>query len=148
MQTEESGPGMAEVVSYLEERASNISRYSDKLSEALREIDTYFEKVGPKVGIRFIDSEPFYEETNPNEGKISYYLMVAKDWGLYAKSNCEYIDSKLIAHASRAMKKAAVVRLPEFMKLYAEAARKTESEFEDVSKKATQIAAIMQAPED
>jgi len=84
---------------------------------------------------------------NPNEGKISYYLMVAKDWGLYAKSNCEYIDSKLIAYASRAMKKAAVVRLPEFMKLYAEAARKTESEFEDVSKKAAQIAAIMQAPE-
>jgi len=40
MQTEESGPGMAEVVSYLEERASNISRYSDKLSDALREIDT------------------------------------------------------------------------------------------------------------
>lgn len=143
MQTEESKAGMPELVSYISERSANIIRYSDKLSEALRKIDNYFEDIGPKAGVKFTDPEVFYSEFNPNEGKISYRLRVAKDWGLYAKSDCEYIDSILVTTASRDMKKAAIKRLPKFIQLYADALKSFEDEYEDVSEKAETIAAIL-----
>ncbi len=146
MSTERSTKaGMPELVTYISERAENIVRYSDKLSEALHKIDDYFEGVGPKAGIRFTDSAVFYDETNPNEGKISYRLRVTKDWGLYAASDCEYIDSILITSASRDMKKAAIKRLPEFMQLYADALKTFEEEYKEVSEKADAMAAILTA---
>lgn len=143
MQTEESKAGMPELVLYINERSANIVRYSDKLSEALNKIDDYFEEVGPKAGIKFTDPEVFHVEHNPNEGKISYRLRVTKDWGLYAYPDCEYMDTILIANASRVIKKAAIKRLPEFMQLYADALKGFEDEYEEVSEKAAQIAAIL-----
>ncbi len=144
MQTEESiKAGMPELVSYIAERSNNIVRYSDKLSEALTKIDKYFEIIGPKTGVKFTDPEVFYTENTPNEGKISYRLRVTKDWGLYASSDCEYIDSILIIRASRPMKKAAVIRLPKFIQAYADAIKKLECEYEEVSEKAAQIADIL-----
>jgi hypothetical protein len=135
--------GMPELVTYINERSANIVRYSDKLSEALIQIDKYFEAIGPKAGVKFTDSEDFYSENTQNEGKISYRLRVSKDWGLYAHSDCEYIDSINIRDASRAMKKAAIIRLPGFIQSYADALKKLELEYEDVSEKAAQIAAIL-----
>ncbi|HWQ19239.1 MAG TPA: hypothetical protein VN455_05620 [Methanotrichaceae archaeon] len=136
---------MPQLVQYINERSENIVRYSDKLSEALNKIDDYFEVIGPKAGIKFNDPENFFEESKEQIGKIIYRLSVRKDWGLYALSDCEYIDPVLIANASRAMKKAAVKRLPEFVALYAESLKKYEQEYEEISKKAAQMAVVLSA---
>lgn len=138
-----SQAGMPELVTYINERAANLVRYSDKLSEALNEIDDYFEEVGPKAGIKYNDPEPFYTEYKDQIGKIVWSLSIRKEWGLYAISDCEYINPELIANSSRAMKKAAIKRLPEFMQLYADALKEWEAEFEEISEKAAQVAAIL-----
>jgi hypothetical protein len=139
------GAGMPEIVSYMNERAANLVRYSDKLSEALNKIDDYFEEVGARAGIKFRDPEIFFEEYKDQIGKIKYKLLVNKEWGLYASADCEYIDSILIAEGSRAMKKAAIKRLPEFLRLYAESLEKFEKEYEDIAEKAAQMAEILHA---
>jgi len=133
------------IVSYMNERAANLVRYSDKLSEALNKIDDYFEEIGPKAGIKFTDHEVFFTEYKDQIGKIKYKLMVSKEWGLYASPDCEYIDSILIAEGSRPMKKEAIKRLPEFLRLYAESLEIFEKEYEDISEKAEKIAEILRA---
>jgi hypothetical protein len=144
--TTEIGAGMpTDIVSYINERAQNLVRYSDKLSENLNKIDDYFEEVGPKAGITFTDPEVFYSDFKDQIGKIKYQLSVRKEWGLWAVSDCEYVDSILIAEAPRAMKKAAIKGFPEFIRLYAESLKSFEDEYEDISEKAAQIAAILGA---
>lgn len=58
----EPGTAIAETIEYINERSQNLVRYSDKLSQAIRAIDKYIEVVGPQAGIKFTDSEIFYEE--------------------------------------------------------------------------------------
>jgi hypothetical protein len=134
-----------DIVSYINERAQNLVRYSDKLSESLIKIDDYFEEVGPKAGIKFSDPEVFFTDYKDQIGKIKYQLSVRKEWGLWAVSDCEYVDSVLIAEAPRAMKKSAIKRFPEFIKLYAESLKSFEEEYAEVSEKAAQIATILGA---
>ena len=136
--------GMSEIVSYLNERAENMVRYSDKLSESITKIDDYIEKIAPKIGIRFNYQEPFFTDTKEHVGKVEYILSIRKDWGLYAVPNCEYLDTIVICRdGSRAMKKAAVKALPAFLKRYAEIAEESEKEYSDISEKAFQIADIL-----
>lgn len=143
MQEESMMAGMPELVTYINERAVNIIKYSDKLSEALKKIDKYFEIVGPKAGVKFTDSETFYSENDANGDKISYRLRVSKDWGLYAYPDCEYHDTINICDASRAMKKETIKRLPKFIQAYADALKKLELEYEDISEKAAKMADIL-----
>jgi hypothetical protein len=130
-------------VEYINERAANLVRYSDKLSAALVKIDDYFEEVGPKAGIKLTDSEVFFTDHEEMIGKVEYRLRVTKEWGLYAIPDCEELNSVLICEASRPMKKAAVMRLPAFMQLYAKTLEKFEKEYEEVSEAATQMAEIL-----
>lgn len=144
--TTEIEAGMPDgIVSYMNERAANLVRYSDKLSEALNKIDDYFEEIGPKAGIKFTDPDVFFTEYKDQIGKIKYKLMVSKEWGLYASPDCEYIDAILITEGSRPMKKEAIKRLPEFLRLYAESLERFEKEYEDISEKAEKIAEILRA---
>jgi hypothetical protein len=131
------------IVEYINNRAQNIVRYSDKLSEALTVIDKYFETVGPKAGIRFNDTTAFYQEYNDQIGKIAWTLSVRQEWGLYAIADCEYVNSKLVMESSRAMKKAAIDRLPEFIQRYACTLQAYKNEYKEVSEKAEKIADIL-----
>ena len=133
----------AEMVKYINERAKNLVRYSDKLSDALNSIDDYFEIIGPKVGIRFTDKESFFEERHEYLGKVFYHLSVRKDWGLYVVSSAMEIEDKCITDCSRFIKKEAIKRLPEFLKLYSLEAERFEKEYKDISEKAEKMAAIL-----
>jgi len=133
----------AETVRYINERSENLVHYSDKLSEALKSIDSYFEVIGPKVGFRFTDKEAFFEENHEYIGKISYHLSVRKEWGLYAVSSAMEIEDKCITDCSRFMKKEAVKRLPEFLRLYSLEVERLEGEYKDISEKAEKMAAIL-----
>jgi len=130
-------------VQYINERAENLVRYSDKLSAALKSIDKYFEIIGPLAGIRFTDLEPFYTDNHEYFGKVNYRLSVRKDWGLYSVSDTMEVDNAVITDCARPIKKAAIKRLPEFLRLYALELEKYEKEYEEISEKADRMAAIL-----
>jgi hypothetical protein len=130
-------------VKYINERAGNLVRYSDKLSAALITIDKYFEIVGPKAGIRFTDPEPFYTDNNEYLGKVNYRLSVRKDWGLHSIADVEEFSGEVITDCSRPVKKAAIKRLPEFLRLYALELEKYEKEYEEISEKAEKMVEIL-----
>jgi hypothetical protein len=132
-----------EIVQYINERAENLVRYSDKLSVALKSIDKYFELIGPKAGIKFTDPEPFYTDNHEFYGKVNYKLSVRKDWGLYSVSDTMVVDNEVITGCGRPIKKAAIKRLPEFLKLYALELEKYEKEYKEISEKAEKMAAIL-----
>jgi len=136
-----------ETVKYINERAQNLVKYSDKLSTALKAIDKYFEIVGPKAGIRFTDPEVFYTDNHEYLGKVNYYLSVRKDWGLYSIPDVMEIPNSIITDCSRTLKKAAVKRLPEFLRLYAAELEKHEKEYKEISEKAEKIAEILNGEE-
>jgi prefoldin subunit 5 len=140
----EPGTAIAETIEYINERSQNLVRYSDKLSQAIRAIDKYIEVVGPQAGIKFTDSEIFYEEKNIYIfGDVKYRLSVRKDWGLYVVSNIDEAPNHLLTESSRAIKKNAIIRLPEFLKLYAAELEKYEMEYRDISEKAEKMAEIL-----
>lgn len=132
-----------ETVQYINERAENLVRYSDKLSAALKSIDRYFEIIGPKAGIKFIDPEIFYTDNHEYFGKVNYRLSVRKDWGLYSVSDTMEVDNEVITDCGRPIKKAAIKRLPEFLRLYALELEKYAKEYEEISEKAEKMAAIL-----
>ena len=132
-----------ETITYITERSQNIVRYSDKISEVLEVVDKYFEKIGPIAGIKFIDPEPFYVENDPYLGKTEYYLKVTKDWGLWARKWGEIPESTLITESPRHIKKFAIKRFPEFLRLYAEKLKELEKEYKDVAAKAELIAEVL-----
>jgi hypothetical protein len=142
-------PGMAKNMEYIEMRAKNLKRYSDKLSSAIRVVDKYFEKVGPTIGLKLTDKEVFYSEYKDQIGKVEYKLRVSKAssdcWGLWVKADCEYIDTDIITDVSRAMKKAAIKRLPAFIEYYSDEVANLESDYHTISDIAEKIASIMEA---
>ena len=131
-----------ETLAYIEERAANIIRYSDKLSEAIKILDIYCENIGGKIGIRFTDSEIFLSEYKEPWGKVNYRLRIGKDWGLYAANDIQEMDNECLKDVSREMKKEAIKRFPIFLKLYSEAVKKLEREYEDIAGKADEIIRI------
>jgi len=139
IETEVSG----KTVQYINERAENLVRYSDKLSTALKSIDKYFEIIGPKAGIRFTDPEIFYTESHEFFGTVNYKLSVRKEWGLYSVSDTMEVDNSVITDCGRPIKKAAIKRLPEFLRLYALELEKYEKEYEEISEKAEKMAVIL-----
>ena len=133
-----------QTIDYINERSQNLVRYSDKLSEAIRTIDKYIEAVGPQAGIKFTDSEVFYEEKNIYIfGDVKYRLSIRKDWGIYVVSNIDEVPNRLLTESARAIKKNAIIRLPEFLKLYAAELEKYEREYRDISEKAEKMAEIL-----
>lgn len=131
------------IVSYMNERAQNIIKYSDKLSKAIAEIDKYLEKVGGAAGIRFIDSEVFATDYVEPMGKISYKLMISGDQGLFVWTDCEYKNNGGLVEKSRYLKKEAIKRLPEFLRLFAVKLAEMEHEYEEISSKADKMATIL-----
>jgi len=136
--------GMPTVIEYINERAMNLTVYSDKLSKAISVIDDYIGLIGPKAGIKFTDPEVFFDEFDECIGPVTYKLSIRKEWGLYAIPDCMEIEPVLITESIRPMKKAMVKRLPEFLSLYAAELEKFEKEYKDISEKATRMAAILE----
>jgi len=144
-----SGSELTEVVKYLEERAKRIAKYSDKLSDAIDKIDRFLEEVGETAGVKFIDTEVFYEHKLPDYGETEEFrLAVAKrrlGWGLMVERKLgTYSGLEYLIRKSRDVKKAAVKRLPAFLKAYAEALEQTEKEVKEFSEKAERIAQILE----
>ena len=131
-----------ETLAYIEERAQNIIRYSDKLSQTIRILDNYCAKIGEQTGLKFTDSEVFYTEYREPWGKISYRLRIGKEWGLYAANDIEDMDNDCLTDVSRAIKKEAIKRFPAFLKKYAEALQNLSVEYEDIAKKSDELIKI------
>lgn len=139
-----------ETMKYILERAENIKRYSDKLSEAIRKIDLYFDKIGSISGIGFLDSEIIFTDHHNYFGKLEYRLGVSKyndGWGLVVAQICpsdDVMDKKLLAmEVKRPLKKEIIKRLPEFMRLYSEELKKYEKEYEEISEIAAKFAEVL-----
>lgn len=137
------------VVKYLEERAKNIAKYSDKLRDAVRKVDMYVEGVGKATGVEFLDTEPMMAYTDSG-AQVEVRLAVKKRngvWGIAVLERVEWESSFYfrcwLSHACREILKAAVKRLPTFIKLYADELEKQEKEIRDFAEKAEKIASML-----
>jgi hypothetical protein len=145
---------MKETVEYLEKKSENIGRYSDKMREAVKEIDRQLEEDFKQAGITFVDSKVVNTTYTPL-GSQDHKLCITKAdvpggntvraWGIFiADSEDEYLESpSWIGHAGRDMLKAVIPRLPMFLKLYSEKLAEKASEYEEMSKIAEEMSNIV-----
>jgi len=137
----------AELLNYIAERSNNISKYSDKLSRSIEEIDQYFRRVGPISGLHFIEDRTFYiDETR----KYSLAVTVSDAvWGLkvafydFEESDALYTSLKPATYLGRFMKTRIIINLPQFIASYAAELERLEKEYEDISRKAEKMAEIL-----
>lgn len=128
-----------ETLGYLNERSQNIKRYSDKLSETLKDIDNILTPIIDEVKISFIDSERLSYDTDTEYGLEEYFLVMKYDAfgpsGLTVKTvfDGETVNYKWIYDVSRYLQIKAVKRLPVFLEAYGNYLRKKELSYQEVS---------------
>lgn len=113
----------------------------------MKEIDSYFEGIGKEAGVEFVDTEPIMTYWDLGS-KVELRLAVRKEGGYWGLAVVEW-DSPSgyfrgwIGEVSRKVMKAAVKRLPTFIRLYAEELAKQEKEIADFAEKAEKIASLL-----
>lgn len=141
-----------ETLLYIRERSENIARYSDKLSRAIEEINSYFERVGPLSGIRYIEPRIFHEDDDDDYNRF-YSLAVESyggKWGLKVvtfdseEKWAEWTSLKSASSCSRFVKKLIIEEaISIFIQSYADELKRIEKDYANVSEKAESISNIL-----
>ena len=150
-------PNMTETMKYITERSENLARFSDKLSRAIESIELYFEKIAPVAGVRFSSKLIFYED--PEDEYNRFYCLAIlnegyKGWGLKVLTfDCDETQAmwtrcRQPRDESRRVKKEIIKALPGFMAEYAEALKKYEKEYQDISDKAEKMVEVLKTEEE
>ena len=144
---EESKMEIKETIDYIEERAENISNYSDKLREAVKQIDRATFKHFENAGFHFRDTEIIYSS---GDGiwceKVNYFLAITKapEWGICVVNDlneyCSIWDTaKPLEDEKRAVIKNAIKRLPEFLQNYSKYVEEKEREYKEIADVASEF---------
>lgn len=147
----------AELFNYMQERAKNIKKYSDKLTEGLKEIDGIITELIENIKMSYKDEIPLLIR-NGNDSIIKYYLKASYSSddpsGLkIVKAICEYgggteYEYDWIFEASKELQRLAIKRLPDFMRIYAKKLEEKEEDCKECSDMAEKILnAIKPKPE-
>lgn len=143
-----------QTIRYLQERAANIQRSSDKLRKAMNEVASYFEGIYKTSGLTVSDEHPFYQEEDPDpwypDATKNYYLkqgpngieIVEFAWDPNADDYYQ-ADRMQFYWCARKLLKKAVVRLPKFIPQIVEEHEKADKELADLAEKAAKIAAVL-----
>ena len=115
----------------LRTEAENYASSAKELRDALRRIDEALAEICEKTGVEFVDRQPFAEGVDLHLSALKSKKMfapgerAAERWGLHA--SCAAEPRLMTFHCSEWSIEwvvAAVERLPEFLRLYAEELRK------------------------
>ncbi len=132
-------------VKYIEERAKNISNYSDKLRKSMMDIDTAFTPALEQAGTQFIDSEDIHSYQDMH-GKISFRLKIVKvgdNWGIFVRKDVPWETE--FTHLSfdsvqRIVLKNAAKRILIFLQAYGKYLSEVEREYQEISDKTEKMA--------
>jgi len=140
--------GMAEAIQYLQERAKNIVKYSDKLSTAITTLDDAIGKGILLTGLEFCDTEPFGTDPGDDFGPSQQLYLSARigagsgGIGVRITTGGYDTDQWLVA-TRREVKKQAVKRIPTFLANYLAFLAEKEAEFKAIAEAAEKMAAIV-----
>ena len=146
----EATPQLQKTIKYLEERQTNLSRYSDKLSSALYAIANAIDDLNLSSDLYFIDTEPFCTREKDEFTTEKGYLQIYKGTLIthYAVLRYGYLDyekteDRIFNSIPRSERKQIVAsgRLPIFLAAVAEHMRETEEEYRKVAEAAEKMAA-------
>lgn len=141
------------LINYLNERAENMTKYSDKITDALRQFDTIITPIAAKINLDFRDTEVLGEKTT-EYGKITYRLHIRKETAAHGAGIAVQIDDPMapiykyewVYESNVALQKAAVKRLATFIKLYSEYATEKENEYREIAEMAEAMLAAVTKP--
>ena len=143
---------MAEATKYLEERAANIRRCSDKLRAAIQEIEHYLCEVAKQTGIpslTMVHLTTFKDTQSEMAGRIIMQLRKHSDgyiylfWKDYNLAVDDYNVGLTVEQTSRAGLMEAVKELPAFIFDYAKTLETEGKLISGFADKAKQIADII-----
>jgi len=132
-------------VKYIDERAKNISKYSDKLRNAMIDIDKAFTPALENAGISFVDSEDIHSY-NDTHGKISYRLKIVEvgdNWGIFVRRDVPWeteYEHLSFDSVKRVVLKSAAKRILTFLQAYGKYLREVEKEYQEISEKTEKMA--------
>jgi len=136
---------LKQTITYLAERATNLSNYSTQLRNAVEKIAVALSKHNPNM---VIIGEVFYT----NKKGVDYVLHLDHD-GLYAKKvlygamGKEYITEFVkLAECSRSAIKAMIPEIPKFLKYASEQLEIESNECKNLANAAEKMANILTAP--
>ena len=135
---------MSKEIEYIEQRSQAIAKYSDKLRQSIKDIDTEMTPLFADAGINVADHEFKYEDGWGNTYELAIlkaiYGKYTGQWGIYLSNNQDVV---WIGDASRAALKMAVKRIIPLLEKYSRVLEQNELEFkkiaEDVEKMADSI---------
>lgn len=127
-------------IKYIEERAQGIAKYSDKLRQAIKDIDENMTPRFEMAGIHVEDEQFEYE--HPITGNI-YRLAITKTyhehWGIFL-DNGYHEDEIWIGDASRKALIQAVDRIIPLLEKYSKILQQKEIEYLGIAAKAEAMA--------
>lgn len=142
-----------ELLNYINERALNIERYSEKISTCLKEIDSILTPTIKQAGLNFTDPYVLYKIDDSYSPTIKYRLSVRKESknkhaGLYVEIDTgEYEDSyESPWNVSSGIQKLIIRRLPEFMREYSQYVSRLSEDYFEVSDIAENILNAVKEP--
>jgi hypothetical protein len=152
--TENNTEMNAELLAYLTERAENMKKYSERISEALHKIGDILDPVMNRVNLPFVDKSAV-STTKHEYGQTTYELVVRRDTkndygGIWVRINePDNMEFEYVAmwEAPRFVQKSTVRRLPAFVKLYAEFVESSAADSLEVAEMAEKMLAAIQPVE-
>jgi hypothetical protein len=117
----------AALLAYLTERAENMKKYSERITDALHKIGDILDPVMDRVNMPFVD-KVCVGTTKHGYGTTKYELVVRRETdddygGIWVRINePDSMEFEYVAmwETPRFVQKSTVRRLPKFVKLYAE----------------------------
>lgn len=140
----------AELLSYIKERSENIQKYSDKLTEALQEIDKVITDVIDTAKMSYRD-DAYLLSVEGHEYRTTYYLKAgyssenASGLKIVKITDCEYVptEAEWIFEAPKSLQRAAIKRLPAFMDIYAKKLEEKEKNCKECAELANSILMLL-----
>jgi hypothetical protein len=134
------------LIEYIKERSENIQKYSDKLTVALKEIDSIITEVIDVAKVSYTD-DTYLLSAEGTEYRTRYYLKAsysatnASGLKVIKTTNCEYIpnEANWIFEAPKNLQRAAIKRLPEFLEAYGKHLEERENDYKECAKLANSI---------
>lgn len=129
-------------IKYIEERAQGIAKYSDKLRQAIKDIDTQMTPHFKDAGIFVFDDEFKYEDNYHNIFRLGIFKaehgIYAGTWGIFIEGDNN--DEIFIGDASRKALIQAVDRIIPLLEKYSKILEQKEIEYAGIAAKTEAMA--------
>ena len=129
-------------IKYIKERTQGIAKYSDKLRQSIKDIDTEMTPYFKDAGIIVFDDEFKYEDEFQNIFQLGIfkaeYGQYAGHWGIFLEGGSR--EEMWIGDASRVALKQAIKRIIPLLEKYSKILEQNEIEYKEIAEKAEAMA--------